>query len=191
MSQSQIQIRRAVNSDVPALRSLQERSMRLLGRGHYTVTQIEAFIARIGTMDDYLVGDRTYLVAELDGELLGCGGWTARLPGYARHIHGETQSAEPERATVRSVFVEPLAARQGIGRRIMGAIENAMRDEGFRIAELGSTDNGRDFYRSLGYLPVAGFQVDVGDGIHLRLTRMRKSLVPANSDEANPSLMSA
>jgi GNAT superfamily N-acetyltransferase len=188
---SQIQIRLAVSADIAALRDLQERSMRVLGRGHYTATQIEAFIVRIGTMDDYLVADRTYLVAELDGEILGCGGWTARVPGYARHIHGETQSTEPDRATVRSVFVEPLAARQGIGRRLMKAIEDAMRNDGFRVAELGSTDNGRDFYRNLGYLPSGGFQVDVGDGIRLRLTRMRKSLVPANSDEANPSSMSA
>ena len=188
---SQPEIRSAVSADIPALRELQERSLRQLGCRHYTATQIEAFIARIGTMDDYLVSDRTYLLAELDGEIVGCAGWTTRLPGYARRAQGETHLPDPSRATIRSVFVEPLAARQGIGRRIMGAVENAMRGEGFRMAELGATENGRDFYRSLGYQKLNVFQVDVGDGVSMRFTRMRKSLVPANADERNPVSMTA
>ena len=188
---SQVEIRRAVSADIPALRQLQERSLRMLGRGHYTTKQIEAFIARIGTMDDYLVSDRTYLVVELEDVILGCGGWTTRLPGYARCAQGEVHAAEPSRATIRSVFVEPLVARQGIGRRIMGAVETALCAAGFRAAELGATENGIDFYRNLGYRPLSVFDVDVGDGISLRLTRMRKALAPANSDGSIPSSLSA
>lgn len=188
---SQVEIRMAMRGDIPALRALQERSLRVLGRSHYTATQIEAFIARIGTMDDYLVGDRTYLVAQFDDELLGCGGWTTRLPGYARHAQGEVHAPDPSRATVRSVFVEPLAAGQGIGRRIMGAVENFMRAEGIRAAELGSTENGRGFYRGLGYRPLGAFHVEIGDGIDMRLIRMSKALAPANSDESGPASMTA
>ena len=188
---SQIEIRMAMRGDIPALRELQERSLRVLGRRHYTATQIEAFIACIGTMDDYLVDDRTYLVAQLDGEMLGCGGWTTRLPGYASHAQGEIHPPDPSRATVRSVFVEPLAAGQGVGRRIMGAVENFMRAEGIRVAELGSTENGRAFYSSLGYRPLSAFHVDIGDGINMRLTRMSKPLAPANSDDCGPASMTA
>lgn len=188
---NQIEIRLAVNADIPALRELQERSLRVLGCRHYAATQVEAFIARIGTMDDYLVTDRTYLVAELDGEIVGSGGWTTRLPGYARHAQEDVHSPDPSRATVRSVFVEPLAARQGIGRRIMSAVENALRSEGFHTAELGATENSGDFYRSVGYQALGPFHVDLGDGISMPLTRMRKTLVPANSDERRPSLKSA
>jgi GNAT superfamily N-acetyltransferase len=188
---SQVEIRMAMRGDIPALRELQERSLRVLGHRHYTVTQIEAFIARIGTMDDYLVTDRTYLVAQLDGEMIGCGGWTTRLPGYASHAQGEVHALDPTRATVRSVFVEPPAAGQGIGRRIMGAVENLMRAEGIRVAELGSTANGLAFYSGLGYRPLSTFHVDVGDGVNMRLIRMSKPLVSANSDEAGPSSMTA
>lgn len=188
---SQLGIRPATSTDIPALRELQERSLRVLGRRGYTATQIEAFIARIGTMDDYLVGDRTYLLAEVDGEIVGCGGWTTRLPGYARHAQDGVHPPVVGRATVRSVFVEPLAARQGIGRRIISAVENALRSEGFRTAELGATENGRDFYRSVGYQAVSPFHVDLGDGITMPFMRMRKALVPANSDEPGPSLKSA
>jgi GNAT superfamily N-acetyltransferase len=121
---------------IPALRAMQERSMRVLGRHYYTATQIEAFIARIGTMDDYLVHDRTYLLAAIEREIVGSGGWNTRLPGYARHIKDEQQPHDPARTTIRSVFVEPLVARHGVGRSIMDAVENAMRAEGFRTAEL-------------------------------------------------------
>lgn len=188
---SQVEIRMAMRGDIPVLRELQERSLRVLGRRHYTVGQIDAFIARVGTMDDYLVSDRTYLVAQLDGEILGCGGWTTRLPGYASHAHGEIHALDSNRATVRSVFVEPLAAGQGIGRRIMGAVENFMRAEGIRVAELGSTENGRTFYGNLGYRSLGAFDVDIGDGISMRLIRMNKLLVPANSDESGPASMTA
>jgi GNAT superfamily N-acetyltransferase len=188
---SQLEIRLATSADIPALRDLQERSLRVLGRRRYTATQIEAFIARIGTMDDYLVSDRTYLLAELDGEIVGCGGWTTRLPGYARHAQDKVHLPGPGRATVRSVFVEPLAARQGIGRRIMSAVENALRNGGFQTAELGATENSGDFYRSVGYQALGPFHVELGDGISLPLTRMRKALAPANSDELGASLRSA
>ncbi|WP_119301075.1 GNAT family N-acetyltransferase [Dongia deserti] len=188
---NQIEIRLAESADIPALRELQERSMRMLGRLRYSATQIEAYIARIGTMDDYLVHDRTYLLAEADGEIVGCGGWTTRLPGYARHTKDNVHSPDPSRATVRSVFVEPLAARQGIGRGIMSAVENALRAAGLRTAELGATENSRGFYRSVGYQVLDPFHVDLGDRISMPLTRMRKALAPANSDESGPSLRSA
>jgi GNAT superfamily N-acetyltransferase len=188
---SHIEIRLALDADIPALRDLQERSLRVLGRRSYTATQIEAFIARIGTMDDYLVSDRTYLVAELDGGIVGCGGWTTRLPGYARHAQGEAHASDARRATVRSIFVEPLAVRQGIGRRIMGAVEGMLRGKGFHTAELGATENGCAFYRSVGYQALEPFHVDVAEGISIRFIRMRKALLRANSDEPGPALMSA
>jgi GNAT superfamily N-acetyltransferase len=187
---SQIAIRPAENADIPALRNLQERSLRTLGRSHYSATQIKTFIARIGTMDDYLVHDRTYLLAELDGEILGCAGWTTRLPGYARHAQDGAHKPTPRRATVRSVFVEPLAVRQGIGRKLMDAVEDAMRRREFHTAELGATENGCSFYRSVGYESMGAFHVDI-DGITMRFTRMRKVLVPANCDVPLPALISA
>lgn len=188
---SQIEIRPAVRGDLPALRDMQERSLRVLGRGAYSATQIETFIARIGTMDDYLVGDGTYLVARLNGEILGCGGWTTRLPGYARHARNETQPVDPSRATIRSIFVDPLAARQGIGRQVMNSVEHALRGEGFRSAELGATDCALGFYRRLGFRPVKEFNVELGDGIDMRFTRMRKALGAANTDQAAPNSLTA
>ncbi|GIK96164.1 MAG: acetyltransferase [Alphaproteobacteria bacterium] len=187
---ARLTIRLAMEADIPTLRTMQERSLRLLGCSHYTPAQIEAFIARIGTMDDYLVADRTYLVAELAGKIVGCGGWTTRLPGYARHAQSEAHAPDPSRATIRSIFVDPGAARQGVGRRVMNAVENALRAAGFRSAELGATENGRDFYGRLGYEALGVFQVDLG-GVGMPFTRMGKTLAPANADGIRPVRMTA
>lgn len=183
---SPIEIRLAERSDLPRLRALQERSMRVLGRGYYTAIQIETFIGRIGTMDEYLLADRTYMVAERDGEMVGCGGWTTRMPGYARTLPDAHLYANRSRATIRSIFVEPLLARQGVGRRVMAAVENALRGEGFALAELGATVSGFAFYRSIGYRPLREMTIDLGDGVDFGLTVMSKSLAPAKgaSDEA-------
>lgn len=181
---SELTIRRAEPADLPQLRALQERSLRQLGRGHYGTAQIEAFIARVGTMDDYLVADRTYLLAETEGSLVGCGGWTTRLPGYARRaVHPAADAARPGFSTVRSIFVEPLAARGGVGRRIMAAVESSVTGLGFHTAELGATENARTFYERVGYRPLGVLEVDLGDGIAIRFTRMRKSLAPAAAND--------
>lgn len=184
---SHIHIRLAESSDIPALRAMQERSLRVLGRGFYSATQIEDFITRFGTMDDYLVADRTYLVAEVSGEIVGSAGWTTRMPGYARYTPDANLYAMSRRATIRSVFVEPLLARQGIGRRIMSAAENAVRGEGFRSVELGSTECGLAFYKTIGYEPLRPLQIELGPSLTFRITVMKKSLAAANSVPGRPS----
>lgn len=183
---SHIEIRLAGTGDIPALRAMQERSLRVLGRGFYSATQIEEFIARFGTMDDYLVADRTYLVAEVSGEIVGSAGWTTRMPGYARYTPDANLYAARGRATIRSVFVEPLLARQGIGRRIMNAAENAVRGDGFHSVELGATESGLAFYKATGYEPQRVLQIGLGDGATFRITVMNKRLSPANSDPRQP-----
>lgn len=183
---SHIDIRLAESSDIPALRAMQERSLRVLGRGFYSATQIETFITRFGTMDDYLVADRTYLVAEMEGEILGSAGWTTRMPGYARYTPDADLYAAQRRATIRSVFVEPLVARQGIGRRIMAAAENAVRGKGLDVVELGATECGLAFYRAIGYQPQRTLQIGLGEGATFRITVMDKRLAAANSDPKRP-----
>ncbi|MBL9034105.1 MAG: GNAT family N-acetyltransferase [Rhodospirillaceae bacterium] len=183
---SHIEIRLAERSDLQALRALQARSIRVLGHGYYTAIQIETFISRVGTMDDYLVADRTYLLATCDGEMVGCGGWTTRMPGYARNLPDAHRYANRDRATVRSVFVEPLAARRGIGRRIMNAVEDRLRGEGFATVELGATVSGHAFYRTLGYQPLREMRIDLGGGVSFALTVMSKTLA-ANTGSRPPA----
>ena len=76
-------IRAAGRPDIGALRELQRAAMRALGAAYYTPAQVRAAVRHVCLPDDELIEDGTYLVAELDGRLVGCGGWSLRRKEYA------------------------------------------------------------------------------------------------------------
>jgi GNAT superfamily N-acetyltransferase len=152
---ARIAIRTATHDDVAALRALQAASLRRLATPFYGAAVIEAFIAT-DTVPAELIADGTLLVATEDAAILGCAGWTTRLPGYAALGARVTPGA-----TVRSVYVHPDHARQGLGRRLMDRVEGEMRRAGHRRAGLLATLAGAPLYRRLGWRE--------GDAVTLRL----------------------
>lgn len=153
---NELVIRRAVEADVPALLHLQSRSVRELGRRDYTVEQIDAFLDHIGTMDPQLVSDRTYFLAEVAGQVVGCGGWTYREHNYEDAVlpPGLALSlidSDAMTAYVRAVFVHPDWVRCGVASRIMQRTEADIEAEGFQRIRLLATLTGVPLYQKLGY----------------------------------------
>jgi GNAT superfamily N-acetyltransferase len=175
-----ITLRTAQPADREQLVALQTRSLRVLGGRFYSRAEIESFIRHVGTLDEHLIADGTYFMAEIDGALAGCGGWSLRRPGYARHDRA-AQDLEPLRAKVRGVYVDPLLARLGVGRRIMSGIEAAIVAAGHDSAVLAATLSGISFYRALGYLPGAPSVFTLPDGERFRCLGMEKSLRRADA----------
>ena len=66
-------IRAARAADIPAIRAMQARAMRALGAGFYRPAVIAAFLERIGTMDDAVVHEGHFLVADAGGAIVGSG----------------------------------------------------------------------------------------------------------------------
>ena len=80
-------VRKAWPSDIPALRAMQERAMRALGGAFYTPAEVAAFVCRIGTMDDDVVFEGNFFLAEsAHGALLGSGGWSQLVPTYGKAL---------------------------------------------------------------------------------------------------------
>ena len=124
-------IRRAVPRDVPALRDMQTRSIRALSLGFYDLHQVEAFLFYVGTVEESVVEERNYFVAEVGGWLAGSGGWSKASANYLESTRGVPAVVrEPYIPRVRSLFVHPDWARRGVGRRIMAVTENAIRSTG-------------------------------------------------------------
>jgi GNAT superfamily N-acetyltransferase len=111
-------IRLARPADVPAIRELHAQSLRGLARGHYDTRVIEAFLANVRTLDEGLIADGTYFVAEARGRLVGAGGWSTRAPRYLDVIPGPAVG-RGVRARIHSVFVHPEHTRIGLGRCLM------------------------------------------------------------------------
>jgi GNAT superfamily N-acetyltransferase len=175
-----LRIRAARPADIDPLRELQAAAMRALGAGYYTPAQVEAAVRYICVPDPELIEDGTYLVAELDGRLVGCGGWSLRRKAYAGPADSQSDAdrLDPlrEPTNIRAMFTAPEVARQGVGRAILGAAEDAARAAGFRRARLGATLSGEDFYRRSGYVEVGCETALLPDGTGIEVIVMAKDL---------------
>ena len=175
-----IAMRPAVAADVPALEALIAASARALGQGYYTPAETEDAIAHVFGVDSALVADRSYLVAEVDGELAGCGGWSARrtLFGGDRFAGRRDDALDPavDAARIRAFFVAPAFARRGVGAAILTGCETAARAAGFTRAELMATLPGVPFYAAHGYVAGADTIHDCG-GVPVRFVAMSRHLL--------------
>src|SRR5688500_14931887 len=120
-------LRLAREDDVSSLEALIPLSVRALQAAHYSPAQMDAALGPVFGVDRQLIRDGTYFVAEREGAIVGCGGWSRRRSLYGGDGGRELEDAllDPQRdaARVRAFFVHPDWARRGIGRSIMAACE--------------------------------------------------------------------
>src|SRR5262245_21089999 len=88
----EITLRVEVLDDVPALQQLSPHAARELSKAYYTPRQIESAIQYIFGVDTQLISDRTYYVAEVAGQMVGCGGWSKRKTMFG----GDQMKAEQD-----------------------------------------------------------------------------------------------
>ncbi|MGK0186132.1 MAG: GNAT superfamily N-acetyltransferase [Verrucomicrobiales bacterium] len=173
--------RLAIDADIAQLKQLIPRSVRELQAPCYSTEQREAALGSVFAVDRQLIVDRTYFVVENSADrVIGCGGWSRRRSLYG----GDSQRTEPDPeldpkgdpARVRAFFVDPEWARQGIGRSIMQACEEAIVAAQFRSAEIVATLAGEPLYASFGYSVTERFDIVLENGIRLPAVRMFRRL---------------
>ena len=173
-------LRLANEADVPALEALIHVSVHGLQAPYYSRDQIDAALGPVFGVDRQLVRDGTYFVAEQDGVIVGCGGWSRRhsLYGGDHDRAGEDELLDPQRdaARVRAFFVHPAWARRGIGRGIMVACEEAIAQAGFRKVDIVATLAGEPLYAAFGYAVVERCEIPLTDELSLPVVRMTKSM---------------
>jgi len=112
-------------------------------------------IPTIGTLDpaDFVPAARgVFLVAWAGGEPVGCGG--------IRYL-------QPAVAELKRLYVAPPARRQGLARRLLGALHEQARRLGYRALWLETGTEQPEaiaLYRAAGYLPIAPFRPFGADG---------------------------
>lgn len=151
-----INYRKARIKDVPKLRQLIETSARALAKSDYSSAQIEAAIGTVWGIDEELIQDQTYFIAEAkDGRFAGCGGWSKRKKLFGASKSGETSpllNPKKDSARIRAFFVHPDFVRKGIGREIIRLCEQEAIAAGFNKIELMATLPGYRLYKSCGYI---------------------------------------
>lgn len=174
-------VRLATESDIPELEALIPLSSRALQAADYSQAQLDAALGGdIYGVDRQLIRDGTYYVAEFEGKIVGCGGWSRRKARY-----GGSKSrteADPEldpavdAARMRAFYVHPEFARRGIGRSIVLACEEALIARGFGRVDIMATLAGARLYGSLGYRELERVDVPMPAGISLPCVRMSKDV---------------
>jgi len=171
-------LRLATEEDIPALHGLIAASVRGLQAGDYTQAQMDGALGTVLGLDTQLIHDRTYFVAEADGKLAGCGGWSKRktLFGADRGPGREPELLDPttDAAKVRAIFVHPEFARRGLGSLILKRVEDEAAAAGFKRYEMGSTLTGVPLYLLKGYVEVERIAVPLGNGEALPVVKMTK-----------------
>src|SRR5687768_9599335 len=156
-----MRIRLATTEDIPALRQLIDDSVRGLSVTHYSARQIESALQEVFGVDTQLILDETYFIAELDGQIVGAGGWSKRATLFGGDDSKSSRvdsllDPAKEPARIRAFYIHPQWSRRGIGSRILDACEEAARVGGFKSVELASTLPGVPFYLSRGYTKEIG-----------------------------------
>lgn len=115
-----------------------------------------------------LVGSGTYYVAEADGAIVGCGGWSREPPGAPAGAEGI--------AHIRHFAVSPGWIGRGVGRAIYRRCEECARAAGIRVFECYSSLNGEPFYLALGFTRLAAIEVPMGPTTRLPSIHMRRAI---------------
>ena len=177
MTTAPFRLRLAREADVAALEALIPLSVRTLQAHHYSSEQMDAALGSVFGVDRQLIRDGTYFVAEHEGRIVGCGGWSRRSSHYGGdRDRGEGALLDPDHdaARIRAFFVHPSWARRGIGRSIMTSSEDAIRAAGFRAVDIVATLSGEPLYASFGYSVVERFDIALTGGLRLPAVRMTK-----------------
>lgn len=173
-------IRPATLEDKLELTDLIARSARELSAGDYTSGQVEGALRGAFGVDTQLILDGTYFVAEVDGKLAACGGWSKRRTLFGGDARNGRDAAELDPATdaakIRAFFVDPAYARRGLGSAILQRCESEAQARGFRRFEMMSTLPGARLYTRYGYSGTQRVQYEMQPGLTIEFIPMKKEV---------------
>jgi putative acetyltransferase len=165
-------IRPVAAADLDAIAALQERSIMAFSAPVYGEAKARAW-ARLGVQFRHdLLGEGGFWVAERQGGIVGVGGWSP-------------DGLEPDLAWLRYLFVDPRAARQSIGRRLVEQAEGSAHAAGRPRLHVWASLNAVAFYRALGYRRQRRARWPIQAGIDLDNVLMTKRLEhPQQAEDA-------
>jgi GNAT superfamily N-acetyltransferase len=174
-------IRPATPADIPALNALIARSAEVLSAGFYTPAQTAALTRDVFGVDSQLVADGTYFVVENDGAAVACGGWSRRSTRFGGDVMKKTapdRLLDPrmEPAKIRAFFVDPPAARRGVGSALLQHCVDAAAAAGFTQLELVATMPGVPLYLSRGFVLADRFDLSLPGGVTAPMALMQRAI---------------
>jgi ribosomal protein S18 acetylase RimI-like enzyme len=130
-----MRIRRLIKTDIDEVSNLIQKTLCEVNRKDYSKKAIIC-LCRQYSPDGILLKSKEgiTIVAAEDGKIIGTGSL--------------------KEDWISGVFVDPALHGQGIGKKMMGYLENLSTKNGFRKVKLGSSTTAVEFYRKIGYRKV-------------------------------------
>ena len=163
-------IRIARPDDLAAVDVLLARSYPRLLKADYApsvMTTIVPVISR--ARPELLASGRYFLVEDIDGRVIGAGGYSLAGRGPRGAAAGQLS---PALAHIRHVATDPDALRQGIGRKLMQAILTAAAAEGVQRFDCLSTLTAVPFYLAVGFQKIGPVAIAMLPGMTFPAMRM-------------------
>ncbi|MEM9549539.1 MAG: GNAT family N-acetyltransferase [Pseudomonadota bacterium] len=158
-----VSVRPSTPADLAAVDAILALSYPKLLKADYPPSVLVTALPIISRARPELLSCGTYYVAELDGRIVGAGGWTRdRQDKWLGHI--------------RHVVTDHRALRQGVARAILGHTLTTARAAGIRRMECWSTYTAEAFYAAVGFKTVGDIDVPLTNGISFASKRMRQVL---------------
>ena len=161
---SELRVRRARAEDVPVVAEIHRRSILELCAQAYPPEVLQGWVdGRPPDRHRQLFEQKHMVVCEREGEVLGFG------------------IVDLEGSRVFAVYVAPTAARAGVGRLLLAALEDAARAAGLVRLELHATLNAVPFYERSGFIAERTTRVALSNGLEIDAVKMGKSIAAAGS----------
>lgn len=174
------EIRLANLNDIKQIKELIKRSAIELSKGFYSEEEITALNNYVFGVDSTLIKDGTYYVAERNGVIIACGGWSKRrtIFGGDQFAHRDDDLLSPglDAAKLRAFFCEPDFAKQGVSKDLLLKAVADLYECGFTKVEGYSTLTGLGFYSKLGGDQKCIIEYPLPNGMKVKLIHMEKTI---------------
>ncbi|MGX9354888.1 GNAT family N-acetyltransferase [Roseobacteraceae bacterium S113] len=161
-------VRLAQADDLNAVDALLSRSYPVLLKPDYAPSVLVTALPLISRAQPALLNSGSYFVAEIDGAIVGAGGWTFAAPGGKPGTRGVGH--------VRHVVSSHLHARRGVGRALMSNVMLHAKGSGVAKMDCLSTLTAVPFYESLGFRALGPVDVALRPGITFPSVQMEAYL---------------
>jgi len=139
-----INVRIATPEDDETISALLKVSYAVLMVPDYTREVVDAVFPLISQANPGLLKSGTFYLAETgDGEIIGCGGWTAARPGQ--------ETLEPGLGHIRHFATHPDWTHQGVASAVINACKDAAKQTGIDRLECYSSLSAVGFYAAQGF----------------------------------------
>lgn len=158
-----LSVRVTTRGDLAEVDALLARSYPKLLKAAYPPSVLVTALPLIARAQPVLLASGTYYAVELEGRIVGVGGWTRD-----RAVAG--------RGHVRHVATDDRVVRRGVGRALIAHICSQARAAGMRELECWATRNAVPFYAAMGFVEEGPMEVTLQPGITFPSVRMRLGL---------------